>query len=177
MTRISQWEAMDEESCEPAQCGGYVLQRHIARPLLDHGLTLDFCIHSFQSVSVGNEWPGQNINEEVCSPDFVETHSWSQHSSGLFYFRRIFFFFFLHIQGSKTSVFIKDVLFFRLEKITKKERTKKKSPEETEARHVLPLGSHIELIQSVACSRQSASSSGHSVSLPPAQSVHHSLQI
>lgn len=42
------------------------------------------------------------------------------------------------MQGSKTSVFIKDILFFRLEKITKKERTKKKPPEETEARHVLP---------------------------------------
>lgn len=36
-----------------------------------------------------------------------------------------FFFFFSHVQGSKTSVFIKDILFLRLEKITKKGRTNK----------------------------------------------------
>ena len=74
-------------------------------------------------MSLGNERLGQGINEECCSPDFVETHPWSQHSLGLFYFGGIIFFF--HMQGSKTSVFIKDILFFRLEKITKKGRTNK----------------------------------------------------
>lgn len=112
---------MDGESCEPAQCGVYALQRHTARPLLDPGLTVDLCTNSFHGVSVGDEWPGQGVNEEVCSPDFVETSS--QHSLGLFYFGVIIFFF--HMQGSKTSVFIKDILFFRLEKITRKGRTNK----------------------------------------------------
>lgn len=114
---------MDEESCEPAQCGVYALQRHTARPLRDPGLTVDLCINSFHGVLVGNERPGQGVNEEVCSPDFVETRPWSRHSLGLFYFGGLIFFF--HMQGSKTSVFIKDILFFRLEKITKKGRTNK----------------------------------------------------
>lgn len=83
---------MDGESCEPAQCGVYALQRHTARLLLDPGLTMDLCINSFHRVSVGNEWPGEGVNEDVCSPDFVGTHLWSRHSLGLFYFGGINFF-------------------------------------------------------------------------------------
>lgn len=51
LTRISQWETMDEESCEPAQCGVYTLQRHRAHSLLHPGLTTDLCIDSFHNVS------------------------------------------------------------------------------------------------------------------------------
>lgn len=40
---------------------------------------------------------------------------------------------------------------------------------------MLPLGSHLELIHSVACSRQPARSPGRPGSLPPAPSMTHSL--
>lgn len=84
---------------------------------------LDLHIYSFRDVSVGNKWTGQDINKGFFSPVFVETHLWSQHSLGLFYF--VVLVFFPHMQGSKTSVFIKDILFFRLEKTTTKGRINK----------------------------------------------------
>lgn len=65
LTRISQWETMDEESCEPAQCGVYTLQRHTARSLLHPGLTKDLCINSFHNVSGAKGAAGQAIDEEV----------------------------------------------------------------------------------------------------------------
>lgn len=117
LTRISQWEIMDEESCEPAQCGVYTLQRHTAHSLLHPGLTTDLCINSFYNVSGANEQPGQGTDEEVYgNPSLVSAFF------GFFLFWGNFFF---HTRGSKTSVFIKDILFFRLEEITRKGITNK----------------------------------------------------
>lgn len=86
LTRISQWETMDEESCEPAQCGVYTLQRHTAHSLLHPGLTMDLCINGFHNVSGANEQPGQDTDEEVYgNPSLVSAFF------GLFLFKGNFF--------------------------------------------------------------------------------------
>lgn len=148
---------------QPAQCGVHALQRLIAHPLLDPCLTVDICIHG---MLVGNEEPGQSVT--VCSPDFVENHPWSQHSLGLFYFGG--FFFFPHMQGSKTSVFIKDILFFRLEKITKKKRTNKSLQRKKRPTMYSPWVAILNWFRVL-----STAGSLRAGSLPPTQAVHHSL--
>lgn len=118
LTRISQWETMDEESCEPAQCDVYTLQRHTAHSLLHPGLTTDLCINSFHNMSGANEQPGRGIDEEV----YGNSSAVSEFFWFILFLGELFF---DHMQGSKTSVFIKDILFFRLEEITRKGITNK----------------------------------------------------
>lgn len=118
LTRISQWETMDEESCEPAQCGVYTLQRHTARSLLTPRShqgplhqQLPQCVRGKRSSRSGHWWRG--LWKSITGFSVLSVYS---------ILGKLYFF---HMQGSKTSVFIKDILFFRLEEITRKGITNK----------------------------------------------------
>lgn len=80
------------------------------------------------------------------------------------------FFFFPHMQGSKTSVFIKDILFFRLEKITKKKRTNKSLQRKKRPTMYSPWVAILNWFRVL-----STAGSLRAGSLPPTQAVHHSL--